>query len=81
MLWKNNGKVWYEREWWKNSLELLLKLKDDFLIELKSLNYSENTILAYSKEIDYFIEYFRGFYEEMDLIDIKRPFITIFYHF
>lgn len=59
----------------KNSLKQILDLKNDFLNELKSLNYSENTILAYSKEIDYFIEYFRGYYEEMDLIDINRPFI------
>jgi integrase/recombinase XerD len=59
----------------ENPIPILQKHKENFLIELKSQNYSENTILAYSREIEYFIEYFRGFQDEMDIIDINRPFV------
>lgn len=59
----------------ENPIIILEKLKEQFTNELKYQNYSENTILAYEREIDYFIEYFREFQEEMDILDINRPFI------
>lgn len=47
----------------------------NFKNELSQLNYSENTIKTYLREINYFIEYFREFQEEMSITDINRPFI------
>ncbi|ADR19978.1 tyrosine-type recombinase/integrase [Calditerrivibrio nitroreducens] len=59
----------------ENPIPILQKHKENFLNELKSQNYSKNTITAYSQEIDYFIEFFRGFQDDMEIIDINRPFI------
>jgi integrase/recombinase XerD len=59
----------------ENVIEVLKRYKKEFLNELKIQNYSENTIETYSKEIEYFIEYFRMFQDEIGLEEINRPFI------
>ncbi|BAI81690.1 site-specific recombinase, phage integrase family (plasmid) [Deferribacter desulfuricans SSM1] len=58
-----------------NLVNDLIRWKKLFIEDLRVRNYSNNTIELYSKEIDYFIEYSRGYVDEMDINDINRPYI------
>lgn len=59
----------------ENPVKFLEYHLKNFKNELIQLNYSENTIKTYLREINYFIEYFREFQDEMNITDINRPFI------
>lgn len=59
----------------ENPIKVLEFHKENFKNELIQMNYSENTINSYIKEINYFIEYFREFQDKMAITDINRPFI------
>lgn len=57
-------------------IKFLEKATKDFIFYLRHSNYSSNTIKTYYREIEFFLEYFRQYSEEMDIFDINRPFIV-----
>ncbi|NCD12229.1 MAG: hypothetical protein EOL93_06730 [Epsilonproteobacteria bacterium] len=56
-------------------LNLFIK---SYLNEKKSLNLSKNTLLTYSRVLNDFSEYYRGYYEELSLEKIDKAFILAF---
>ena len=49
-----------------------------YLNEKKSLNVAKNTLLTYSRVLNDFSEYYRGYYEELSLEKIDKAFILLF---
>ncbi|WP_187648731.1 tyrosine-type recombinase/integrase [Nitrosophilus labii] len=47
-----------------------------YMAHIKGLSYSNNTIQLYNRAIEQFIEYSRGFQDEMTIKDVKGAYIT-----
>ena len=59
----------------------LFKLENhlkSYLDEKKMLTMAKNTILTYSRVLESFIEYYRGYYEEISIEKIDRAFIVTY---
>ena len=47
-----------------------------YLFEKKMLTMAKNTILTYSRVLESFLEYYRGYYDEISIEKIDRAFIV-----
>lgn len=59
----------------------LFKLENhlkSYLDEKKMLTMAKNTILTYSRVLESFLEYYRGYYEEISLKNKDNAFIVAF---
>ena len=61
-----------------NLINDLIRWKEHYIEHIKSLKYSNNTIMLYNRVLESFIEYSREFQEEITLKEIKTFYITGF---